>query len=274
MCMHRIGVTGLLNQYKTFSKDFWLSYKALEKVLPEVYFADIKMKLLKSKKIILDQINNLDIDKFNLERALLEKEWSEKNEEAKQTGTLVHEQIHNLFCTNLHSVKTDFGIDTEKYSVQRTEEFLKSNKGIFNEFKVEIPLDDDFLLVGVVDCIIRDGNHLTIIDFKSDEKIAFKSIYDVGKKKTKRLKYPLVDWEDCPGIHYQFQLSLYAWMLQQLNPEFIIDRLLIIQVENLRKKKEFEVEYIKTDIEKLLKWHVKAVKLKEEMDKCNSLNFE
>ena len=94
------------------------------------------------------------------------------SQEAKQTRTLVHEQIHNLFCTDLHYVKTNFGIDTDKYQVQRTEEFLKANKGIFNEFKLEIPIAEDFLLVGIADCIIRDGNHISIIDFKSDEKMS------------------------------------------------------------------------------------------------------
>lgn len=273
MCMYRIGVTGILNSYKVFSKDFWLSYKTLEKILPEIQFADMRMKLLKSKKIILDLIPGLNKDQFKIERDLLEKEWEEKNNEAKQTGISVHEQIHNLFCTDLHSVKTCFGIDTDKYQVQRTEEFLKANKGIFNEFKLEIPLSEDFLLVGIADCIIRDGNHITIIDFKTDEKIAFKSIYDVGKKKTKRLKYPLVNFEDCSGVHYQLQLSLYAWMIQQLDPNLIIDNLLIVQVENLKKKREYSVEYLKEDVEKLLKWHVKAVKLKTEMNKCNTLIF-
>jgi hypothetical protein len=88
------------------------------------------------------------------------------------------------------------------------------------------------------------------------------------------MKYPLVNLEDAAGIHYQIQLSLYAWMIQQLDPNLIIDNLVIVQVENLKKKKEFPVEYLKEDVEKLLKWHVKAVRLKTEMDKCNSLNFD
>lgn len=274
MCMYRISPTSLIREYHTFSKDFWLSYKTLEKMLPEIQFADMKMKLLKSKKIILNLIPGLDIDQFKIEREILEKEWTQKNEEAKQTGTLIHEQIHNLFCTDLHYVKTNFGIDTDKYQVQRTEEFLKANKGIFNEFKLEIPIAEDFLLVGIADCIIRDGNHISIIDFKSDEKISFRSIYEVGKKKSKRMKYPLVNLEDAAGVHYQIQLSLYAWMVQQLDPNLVIDKLIIVQVENLKKKKEFVVEYLKDDIEKLLKWHVKATKLKIEMNKCNTMNYD
>lgn len=274
MCMYRISPTSLIREYHTFSRDFWLSYKTLEKVLPEIQFADMRMKLLKSKKIVLDSIPNLDIEQFKIERALLEKEWTQKNEEAKQTGTLVHEQIHNLFCTDLHYVKNNFGIDTDKYQVQRTEEFLKANKGIFNEFKLEVPIAEDFLLVGIADCIVRDDNHISIIDFKSDEKIPFKGIYEVGKKKSKRMRYPLVNLEDAQGVHYQLQLSLYAWMVQHLDPNLIIDKLVIVQVENLKKKKEFVVEYLKEDVEKLLKWHIKAVRLKTEMDKCNSLNFD
>ena len=274
MRMQRLAVTNVIRDYHHFDRDFWLSYKTLEKVLPVMQFEDMKMKLLRSKKIILDMIPGLDIEQFQVERELLDKEWTEKNEEAKQVGTTAHEQIHNLFCTDLKSVRTDLGIDTEKFQVQKTEEFLNTEKGIFNEFKMEIPLEEDFLLVGIADCIIKDGNRVTIIDFKTDEKIPFKSNFDVGKKKSKRLKYPLCDLEDCAGVHYQIQLSLYAWMVQQLDPNLIIDRLLIVQIQNLKKKKEFQVEYIKSTIEKLLEWHIKAIKLKVEMDKCNELTFE
>ena len=274
MCMQRLAVTNVIKDYHHFDRDFWLSYKTLEKILPVMQFEDIKMKLLRSKKVILDTIPGLDIEQFQVERELLDKEWTEKNEEAKQVGTTTHEQIHNLFCTDLRSVRTDLGIDTEKFQIQATEEFLKTEKGIFNEFKMEIPLEEDFLLVGIADCIIKDGNHVTIIDFKTDEKIPFKSNFDVGKKKSKRLKYPLCDLEDCAGVHYQIQLSLYAWMVQQLDPNIIIDKLLIVQVQNLKKKKEFQVEYIKSTIQKLLEWHIKAIKLKVEMDKCNELTFE
>lgn len=83
-----------------------------------------------------------------------------------------------------------------------------------------------------------------------------------------------MNFEDCSGIHYQLQLSLYAWMIQQLDPNLIIDNLLIVQVENLKKKKEFPVEYLKEAVEKLIKWHIKSVRLKTEMDKCNSLTFD
>lgn len=274
MYMYRISPTILIREYHQFSKSFWLSYKTLEKVLPEIQFSELKIKLLKSKKIILESIQGLDIEQFKIERELLEKEWDQKSEEAKQTGISTHEQIHNLFCTDLHSIKTDLGIDTDKYQVQQTEQFLKADKGIFNEFKMEIPIEEDFILVGIADCIIKDGNHVSIIDFKTDEKIPFRSMYEVGKKKSKRMKYPLVSLEDCAGVHYQIQLSLYAWMIQQLDPNLIIDKLAIVQVENLKKKKEFPVEYLKEDVEKLLKWHVKATRLKIEMDKCNSLQFE
>lgn len=271
--MDRLSCTQIIRDYHCFQKNFWLSYKTLEKVLPEIQFSDIKMKLLKSKKIILDSIPNLDIELFNTERGLLDKEWSEKNEEAKKLGTTAHEQIHNMFCTDLRSVKVDLGIDTEKYSVQKMDEFLKTDKGIFNEFKMEVPIDKDFLLVGIADCIIKDGNHITIIDWKTDDKIPFKGTFDVGKKKSKRLKYPLCNLEDCAGVHYQIQLSIYAWMLQQIDPNLIIDKLLIVQIENLKKKKEFSVEYIKKDVEKLLKWHVKNLKLQKEFDNCKTIMY-
>lgn len=271
--MIRLSVTGIIRDYHYFNKDFWLSYKTLEKVLPKEFFDPIKMKLLKSKKIIIEQIPGINKEQFEIEKALLQKEWDEKNEEAKQVGTSTHEWIHNMFCTNLKAVKKDLGIDTDAYPVEAVEQFLQADKGIFTEFKMEIPLDDDFILIGIADCVIKDGKKIIIIDWKTDEKIQFKSQFDLGQKRSKRLKYPLSNLDDCPGVHYQIQLSLYAKMLQMLDSELEIEQLLIVQLENMRKKQQYSVQYLKDDVEKLLKWHLKSSHLKIEMNKCNELEY-
>lgn len=267
--MNKLSVTNIINQYRVFDQDFWLSYKTLEKIHPN--FDNIKMSILKAKRIVDKHLEGIDLQIYETEKALLKAEWDAKNKEAKENGSNVHEMIRNMFCTDLYSVKTNLGINTEGYQVQ--DKFLETESGIFNELRVEIPLSEDYLLVGIIDCVIKNGNNLEIIEWKTDEKISFKSIFEVSAKHNKKLKYPLSALDDCSGIQYQIQLSLYAYMLQQLNPDFIIDKLRIIQIKDLKKKKEFEVEYLKTEVEKLIKYHLKSIHVKEEMNKCNTIKY-
>jgi ATP-dependent exoDNAse (exonuclease V) beta subunit len=35
--------------------------------------------------------------------------------------------------------------------------------------RLEMKLDDDFLLVGIADLVIKNGNHISIIDWKSND---------------------------------------------------------------------------------------------------------
>jgi len=42
----------------------------------------------------------------------------------------------------------------------------------------------------------------------------------------------------------------------------------------MKVKKIYEVEYLDKDIENLIKWHLKNVKLKEETDACKEINYQ
>lgn len=271
--MERISPTRIIADHRVFDKDFWLSYKTLEKLMSADRFDEIKLNLLKSKRINEKYLKEVDIDQYNMEKQLLDKEWIDKNEEAKAVGTSTHEKIHTLFCTDLTSIKQDFGIDVDNYQVLAQENFLNTDRGIFNELKLEYPLADDIILVGVIDLLIKDGNNIKIIDFKTNDKIKTDSHYDLAKKKKKTLKYPLSKFQDCDLVHYQLQLSIYGWLVQQLNPNFKISSLEIWQIKDLKIKKKFPVEYVKDDIDKLMKWEVKNIHLKQEMEKCKPLTF-
>lgn len=267
--MEKISPTSLLRDLHVFEKDFWLGYKTLEKLLPPERFNEIKLSILKSKRFD-KYLKEVDIQQYETEKALLDAEWTQKNEEAKQAGISIHEKIRNLFCTN--NVK-DFGIDTSVYRVSAQENFLTTEKGIFNELRIEYQLDPEVTLVGIIDCVIKNGNHLTIIDFKTNDKITTSSHYDVAKKKKKTLKWPMSKYLDTDITQYQIQISIYAWILQQINPDFIIDSLEIWQMKDLKIKNKYPVEYIKKDIDVLMKWAVKNTKIKKEMQKCNLLVF-
>lgn len=270
--MTNIAVTQLINNYKVFSRDFWLSYKALEAVMVPSEFDKIKMTLMKSKWIDPKIFERIDKNEYEIKRAEIDNEWKKKSEDARNTGIAIHDKIHNMLVTDLPECKRCFGIPTDKYKVEVTEKFLTED-GIFPEYRMEIPLDEDYQLVGVADLIIKEGNRITIIDFKTDEKIETSARFDMGKMKKKCLKYPLSKLEDCTLIHYQLQLSLYAWLIKQINPEFNIVSLEIMHIKDGKLKKTYPVEYLEKEAEHLLKWHLKAIKLKKETNKCKEIKY-
>ena len=269
--MTNLSVTGIIRNYHYFDREFWLSYKALEAVMNPVEWGQIKMTLLKSKRIDQKLIEEVGIEKYNEKVKEIDAEWTKKNEEAKQTGITTHEYLHNLLCTDLPKCKI-YGIPTDQYKVEQTEKFMESS-GLFPEFRMEVQLDSDLLLVGIADLIIKDGNRIKIIDYKTDEKIDKDSHFDLAKKKKKCMKYPLSKLSDCNLTHYQLQLSLYAWMLQQMNPELEIESLEIIQINDKKVKKVYPVEYIKDQVDYLIKWHVKDYKLRLETQKCKEIRY-
>ena len=270
--MINLSVTGIIKDYHVFSREFWLSYKAIEAVIDPIKWESIKIPLLKSKKIDEKILSMVNIEEYNLKRAEIDQEWIQKNEEAKNRGNVMHEQLHNMLITDLSGCKSTFGIPTDIYKVMKTEQF-KACDGLFPEFRMEVKLDDDITLIGIADLIIKDGSTIKIIDYKTDDKIERDSHFDLAKKKKKCMKYPLSRIPDCNLSHYQIQLSMYAWMIQQIDPNLEITELEVMHIQDGKLKKIYTVDYIKDTIEQLLKWHIKSFKLKIETDKCKEIKY-
>lgn len=269
--MTNLAVTRIISDYKTFSRDFWLSYKALEAVMNPYMFDNIKNTLMKSKRIDPKYFEGIDMEQYEQKRAEIDAEWRQKSEEAKETGTSVHEMIHNMLCTDLPRCR-EYGIPTDQYQVEATENFLNSD-GLFPEFRMEVKLDDDYTLVGVADLIIKDGNKVKIIDYKTSDKIEMKSRYEMSKKHSKKFKFPLSSVDDCNYQEYSLQLSIYAWMLKQINPELEIAGLEIYHIQDMKLKKIYPVTEMEKEVQKLIPYHLKAVKLKVECDKCREIEY-
>ena len=231
------------------------------------------MALLRTKIIKQEYIDLVGIDTYNLEYQLLDQEWKQKSEDAKAAGIATHEYIHNLFCTSPYEVKTEFSIPTDLYKVQ-LDTFMTCDDGIFVEQKLEFDLNSDYKLIGIPDCFVIHDGIIDIYDWKtSEEPIKFKSMFDVGKKSTKKLKYPLSNYDSCDGVIYMFQVSIYMWMLLQLRPDLKPGNLYIVWIKENKVKQIYPVEYLEKQVDKLLKWHVKNLKLQEEMRKCREIKY-
>lgn len=81
------------------------------------------------------------------------------------------------------------------------------------------------------------------------------------------MKFPLNNIQDSNYWHYALQLSLYAYLLQILHPEFVIKGLKLIHIDREQKETEYEVPYLKDDVERMLKHYKKQLKIAQELDK-------
>jgi len=89
----------------------------------------------------------------------------------------------------------------------------------------------------------------------TNKSIDKKSFFDSRIKRSAKLKYPLNNIDDCNFMHYSLQLSTYAWMIQQINPEFNIKLLMLIHYDHDGGCTTYECEYLKDDVERMLKYH-------------------
>ena len=269
--MTNISVTGILREYKSFSRDFWLQYKALEAIMQPELWNNVKMQLLRTKRIDEKILSLVDYTEFKVKKQEIDLEWKQKNEEAKQTGIAVHDAIKNALVTDYDNAVKEYRLEGP---LQSSDLFLTATSGLFPEHRMELLVDEDVTLIGIADMItIKDGV-VNCIDWKTDDDgIKFKSRYDMAKKSSKRLCYPLSKFEDCSGINYQLQLSLYMWMILKLRPDLKPGKLQIVHIKDMKIRNVYDVEYLEKDIEKLIKWHVKSLKLKQKTMECREIEY-
>ena len=269
--MTNISVTGILREYKSFSRDFWLQYKALEAIMQPEAWNNVKLQLLRTKRIDDKILSLVNAEEFEVKKQEIDLEWKQKNEEAKQTGINVHEAIKDALIIDYDRAIKEYRLEGK---LQSPDVFLTATSGLFPEQRMEIAVDDDVTLIGIADMIsIKDGV-VNCLDWKTDEEgIKFKSRYDMAKKSSKRLKYPLCAFEDCSGVNYQLQLSLYMWMILKLRPDLKPGKLQIVHIRDMKIRNVYDVEYLEKDIEKLIKWHVKSLKLKQKTMECREIEY-
>jgi len=279
-----ISVTTLIGKYEQpFDKDFWAGYKALEKLLTKEQFKFEKGGLLVTQKInlpyMLDAYDFTE-DEFNAIKQNILDEWQRTNLESCERGTKIHSKMENLFLGKKSTDLKRFGIggkfdvNTNKSLDDLNKDLLDIDKGVFPEYLVyRVSEDKKFRLAGQIDLLIKDGNDITIIDYKTNKSIDDKSYFDSKTKKNKMMQYPLNNIMDCNKMHYTLQLSTYAWMLQQINPDFKIKRLILIHFDHNGGETEYEVEYLKDEVERMCRDYKRKIILEENARNRKPIEF-
>lgn len=258
-----ISVTTLIHRFtQPFDKDFWSAYKALEKLIPKDSWTMEKKSLLNTKrfdKSILDLYNISENDFNAVQQGILD-DWDNENKKSCDRGTKIHEELENSFYKNPTNISLQkFGIGG-KFECKKDYPELDLEYGVYPEYLIYRESDDGILrIAGQVDLIVKSGNEITIIDHKTNKKIDQKSGFDTSTRSNAKMKYPLNNLMDCNFYHYTMQLSTYAWMLQKINPNFIIKDLILNHYDHNGNNTLYHCDYLKTEVERMLYFYKKEV---------------
>lgn len=272
-----ISVTTLIHQFtQPFDKNFWSAYKALEKLIPKENWIIEKKSLLNSKKLdksIFDLYDISENDFNKIQQDILDS-WDEENRKSCERGTKIHLDIENSFYKNPKNISLQkFGIGG-KFECRKDYSELDLEYGVYPEYLVYRESEDGILrIAGQVDLIVKSGNEITICDWKTNKKIDQKSFYNTKTRSSAKMKYPLNNLDDVNFYHYTMQLSTYAWMLQKINPNFIIKDLILVHFDHNDKQTVYHCEYLKSEVEKMLYFYKKQIILEKQKEKRKRIEY-
>ena len=112
-----------------------------------------------------------------------------------------------------------------------------------------------------------------IVTHNTNKKIDLKSGYNSSTKSSAKMQYPLNNLDDCNYNHYSLQLSTYAWMLQKLNPDFIIKDLILVHFDHNDNQTVYHLDYLKNDVLKMLNDYKKKRKIEISKSKRKPVEY-
>lgn len=258
-----ISVTTLIERYgQPFDKEFWSAYKALELLIPKDSWAIEKRSLLNSHKFDKEILSTYDISEldFNKTQQGILDEWDKTNRESCERGTKIHAAIEqSMYDMGANVSLKKFGVGG-KFVCDKGRTLLDLENGVYPEYLISNTSDDNLLrLAGQIDLLVKEGNDIIIMDWKTNKEIKTKSGFDTKTKSTAKMLYPLGNLDDCNYYHYTLQLSTYAWMIQQINPNFHIKDLIMVHFDHNGKQTVYHLDYLKEEVEKMLMHYKKQV---------------
>lgn len=247
-------------------------------MLPENEWFVLRPQLLNTKKIPKNLFSIISVERevFESEKQNILNEYARKRSEACERGTFIHSQFENSFYGNKNIDFKKFGCGELKGDFECKKDYYKLDlkQGVYPEFFISLISRDGTLRVaGQVDLLIVDQSDIYICDFKTNREIKKTSFYNKNKKSNEMMKFPLNNLQDCNFNHYQLQLSTYAYMLKQINPEYNIKKLLIYHVDHDGNETIIPCEYLKEDVERMLKHYKKQSKIHEELERIKPIQI-
>lgn len=265
------SVTTMIHSYtQPFDKDFWSSYKALEKLLPKDVWNVEKKSLLNTKKFdkVLLELHNINENDFNREQQFILDEWDSENHKSCERGTKIHADLENSFYSKKHDINLSKFEIGGKFECRKDYSKLDIENGVYPEYLIYRVSDDGKLrIAGQIDLLVKKGNKIIIADWKTNKKIETKSYFNNKTKTSVKMKFPLNNLDDVNYWHYTLQLSTYAWMIQKLNPEFEIEDLVLVHFDHADNMTVYHLPYLKEEVVRMLNHFKKETILKASREK-------
>lgn len=115
--------------------------------------------------------------------------------------------------------------------------------------------------------------HSLIVTHNTNAEIKTKGVFNSQSKTTQKMRYPLNNLDDINFNHYALQLSTYAWMLQQLNPNFVIKDLIINHYDHEGNNTLYHCDYLKHDVERMLAYYKKMLIKEQQMQRRKPIEY-
>lgn len=188
----------------------------------------------------------------------------------------VFREIHK--CNNKEFLGWNINFITNKFNP-----FLVRNQNI----KVEKDINSFRSIISVektstvpTQCISVDSpthtylcTHSLIVTHNTNAEIKTKGVFNSQSKTTQKMRYPLNNLDDINFNHYALQLSTYAWMLQQLNPNFVIKDLIINHYDHEGNNTLYHCDYLKHDVERMLAYYKKMLIKEQQMQRRKPIEY-
>ena len=212
-----------------------------------------------------DYLDLIDIDKdlFFKTKDEIKLEYKTKRDKACERGTAYHLMRENEWYQNKKAKVNEY-IDSDDYfDVEKHNWDLNRENAILPEYLVYYSSPDGLVtLAGQIDLLIKEGNNIYVLDFKTNSKGIDKKAYFNNKtKQTKKMYYPINNIEDTTYNHYAIQLSCYAYMLKQINPNFNIKKLQLLHNAGDGETK-IDVPYYEKEVKSMFNdlWKTNVIK--------------
>ena len=271
------SVTTIIEKFgQPFDKEFWSAYKALEKLLSADAWKIEKPSLLKSKKFdkSLLELHDISENDFNREQQAILDSWDEENRKSCERGTKIHADFENSFYKKKKNIDISKFQIGGKFECRKDYTDLDLENAVYPEYLIHrVSPDGKLCIAGQIDLLVKKGNNIIVGDYKTNKEIKMKSFFDSKTKSSVKMKFPLNNLDDTNYWHYCLQLSTYAWMLQKLNPDFIIEDLVMIHIDHKDKMTIYHLPYLKPEVEKMLAFYKKQVQLDENARKRKRIEY-
>ena len=262
------SVTTLIHKYvQPFDSDYWSTYKAIERLCisrkDSLAWRDLKRKAGGYDRVIayvFDRAKKQDLADIELIKAQILKEWDTINKKACDKGTRIHAKKEH------ETLKEDNSLFIKKHKlfeqVPETIDLYSSETDLSNLLDGTYPellIYNNVLEIAgqsdkvIVQTGIKDGiKYIDIDDYKTNKKLSFKSYYNHKLGTSVKMAYPVNHLDDCNFNHYQLQLSLYAWLLEQHG--YTVRNITITYIPDEDSDAIiYKCEYLKKEIEAIIK---------------------